>query len=165
MKHLSIVIVVIENLFIDLCFHIWYSHIYKEDFNMNTRIKEIRTALDLTLEKFCKPLGISRSAMSNIENGNRNVTQQLCKSICHVNWNGKLVNEEWLRTGNGPMFLELPEENKYFKAATQLSNDPLIVSIITGYYQLDIRDRLKIKNLIKQLYESIIEQENKEHED
>lgn len=85
---------------------------------MNTRIKEIRTALDLTLEKFCKPLGISRSAMSNIENGNRNVTQQLCKSICHVNWNGKLVNEEWLRTGNGPMLLELPEENKYFKVAT-----------------------------------------------
>lgn len=132
---------------------------------MKYRIKELRKSLNLTLENFGKQLGVTKTTISRIENGINNVTEQMIKSICHVNWDGKLVNEEWLRTGNGPMFFELPEEDKYFKAATKLSNDPLIVSIITGYYQLDEIDRKKIKQLIKQLYESIEAQENREHED
>lgn len=79
---------------------------------MNERIRELRKALDLTLEKFGANLGVTKVAISNIEKGNRNLTEQMIKAICNVNWNGKFVNEEWLRTGVGDMFIELPPEDE-----------------------------------------------------
>ena len=48
----------------------------------NERVKEIRKTLGLTLEKFGERIGVTRGSMSNIENGNRNLTEQMTKSIC-----------------------------------------------------------------------------------
>lgn len=127
---------------------------------MNSRVKQIRNVLNLTLDKFSKPLGLTRAAMSNIENGNRKVTNQLCKSICNVNWDGKYVNEKWLLTGQGEMFIINDKTDKYLEAASKLSNDPLIVSIITSYFELDEQDREKIKNLINTICQAIIDSKN-----
>lgn len=69
---------------------------------MNERIKLLRKELSLTTEAFGEKLGITRSAVSNIENGHRAVTPQMFKSICRE-FN---INEEWLRTGNGEMFIK-----------------------------------------------------------
>lgn len=71
---------------------------------MNERIRKLRKSLGLTLEKFGEAIGVSRAAMSNLENGNRNITPQMFKSICRE-YN---VNEEWLRDGVGEMFC-IPE--------------------------------------------------------
>jgi transcriptional regulator with XRE-family HTH domain len=46
----------------------------------NERVKEIRKSLGLTLEKFGERIGVTRGSMSNIENGNRNLTKQMTKS-------------------------------------------------------------------------------------
>lgn len=67
------------------------------------RIKELRKSLGLTLEKFGEPLGVGKTAISNIENDNRNMSEQMVKSICRE-YN---VNEEWLRNGTGEMFIPL----------------------------------------------------------
>ena len=67
------------------------------------RIREIRKSLNLTLEKFGKTLGVGKTAISNIENGNRNLTEQMILSISRE-YN---VNQEWLRTGSGEMFIPL----------------------------------------------------------
>lgn len=67
---------------------------------MNDRIKELRKAMNLSQEKFGELLGITKSGVSDIESGRRKVTDQ--HVIMLVN-NG--VNEEWLRTGNGDMFI------------------------------------------------------------
>lgn len=64
------------------------------------RIKELRKSLGLTLEEFGKKLGVGKSAISNIENGSRNLTDQMSLSI-HREFN---VREEWLRDGEGEMF-------------------------------------------------------------
>lgn len=64
------------------------------------RIKELRKSLGLTLEEFGKKLGVGKSAISNIENGSRNLTDQMSLSI-HREFN---VREEWLRDGIGEMF-------------------------------------------------------------
>lgn len=71
---------------------------------MNQRILKLRKSLDLTMEEFGKKLGVTRSAISNIESGKRNLTEQMIISICRE----FSVNEEWLRTGNGEMLLEAP---------------------------------------------------------
>lgn len=75
---------------------------------MNERIKELRKTLGLTLDKFGERIGVSRSAMGNIENGVRGVTDQMFKSICRE-FN---VREEWLRTGEEPMFIPISRDEE-----------------------------------------------------
>lgn len=69
------------------------------------RVKEIRKSLGLTLEKFGEKLGVKKGAISAIENNNRNLTEQMAKSICRE-YN---VNYDFLTYGDGEMFDDLPQ--------------------------------------------------------
>lgn len=66
------------------------------------RVKAIRKALGLTLDKFGDRLGVSKATISNIENGNRLLTEALTKAICRE-FN---VNYTWLVDELGEMFME-----------------------------------------------------------
>lgn len=68
---------------------------------MNERIKELRKELGLTLEKFGERLGVTKTAISRLESGERGITDQMFKSICRE-FN---VSENWLRTGEGEMYI------------------------------------------------------------
>ena len=68
---------------------------------LNTRLKTIRKSISLSQEEFGKKLGITGAAISKIESGNRNVTEQMTLAIIRE----FDVNEQWLRTGEGEMFL------------------------------------------------------------
>lgn len=72
------------------------------------RVKEVRKALNLTMEEFGKSLGVTKAAISNIENGTRGLTDQMFLSICRV-YN---VNEEWLRSGAGEMFVPMTKDEQ-----------------------------------------------------
>lgn len=72
----------------------------------NERVKEIRKTLGLTLEKFGERIGVARGSMSNIENGNRNLTEQMTKSICRE----FSVDYMWLTTGEGEMFIDTDDD-------------------------------------------------------
>ena len=72
----------------------------------NERVKEIRKTLGLTLEKFGERIGVTRGSMSNIENGNRNLTEQMTKSICRE----FSVDYMWLTTGEGEMFIDSDDD-------------------------------------------------------
>lgn len=70
------------------------------------RVKEVRKSLNLTLEKFGEHLGVRKTAISKIENGENNLTDQMSKAICRE-FN---VSEEWLRDGTGDMFVDLSRD-------------------------------------------------------
>lgn len=70
------------------------------------RIREVRSALGLTLEKFGDRLGVTKVAISNIEKGNRNLTEQMTKAICRE-FN---VDYIWLTTGDGEMFIDSDDD-------------------------------------------------------
>lgn len=72
----------------------------------NERVKEVRKFLGLTLEKFGERIGVTRGSMSNIENGNRNLTEQMTKSICREFG----VDYIWLTTGEGEMFVDTDDD-------------------------------------------------------
>lgn len=67
---------------------------------MNTRILKVRKSLNLTQEEFATQIGLQRSSLSVIENGNAPVTERTIIAICSK-FN---VNEKWLRSGEGEMF-------------------------------------------------------------
>lgn len=70
------------------------------------RVKWVRKTLGLTLEKFGEKVGVQKSAISKIENGENGITDQMCKSICRE-FN---VSDEWLRDGTGDMFVDLSRD-------------------------------------------------------
>lgn len=72
------------------------------------RVRELRKELQLTLEKFGKPLGVGKTAISKIENGERGLTDQMVLAICRE-YN---VDENWLRTGEGEMFKKLNRQQE-----------------------------------------------------
>ena len=86
---------------------------------MNERIKTLRKSLGLTLEKFGERIGIKKNSLSQIENGKNNVTEQVFKSICRE-FN---VNENWLRNGEGKMFLPTDRKSEINKLTQQLLNE------------------------------------------
>ena len=75
---------------------------------MNERIKELRTALGLSAEKFGAKIGVTRSAISEMELGVCNISEQCVISICRE-FN---VNEEWLRNGTGEIFNTLSQDEE-----------------------------------------------------
>lgn len=86
------------------------------EMTINERIKVIRNSAGITLDKFGERVGVSRAAMSNIENGNRNVTDQMFKSICRE-FN---VSENWLRTGAGEMYVPQTRNQEIMAFANQV---------------------------------------------
>ena len=70
------------------------------------RIKDVRNSLGLTLEKFGEKLGVTKTAISRIEKGERSLTEQMTKSICREFG----VDYMWLTTGEGEMFVETDDD-------------------------------------------------------
>lgn len=121
---------------------------------LNERIKELRTILGLSAEKFGSRVGVTRSAISRIENGVVNVTEQMILSICRE-FN---VREEWLRNGNGEMFLDFTED-EFLKAANILSNDAFVRSLTIEYWKLDEDSKKLFRNFIHKLSDNMRSQE------
>lgn len=82
--------------------------------SINQRVKEVRQKLGLSQAKFAQAISISNGYIAGIELGNRNVNDRIVKLIC-VTFN---VRDEWLKTGNGNMFIEQPNQLTELAIAT-----------------------------------------------
>lgn len=126
---------------------------------MNERLKLLRKHLHLSGEKFGKKIGLGKVAISDMENGRYKLTEQTILSICRE-YN---VNEAWLRTGKGEMFIKKDDSlEDLFSDASDLEK-----SIIAAYLSIDadLRDQLIVKFLnsfgkkdLAEKFESGIEQ-------
>ena len=68
---------------------------------MKDRFKELRKELNVTQQEFADKLKISRNFVAQIEMGSKVPSDRTSDDVCRE-FN---VNEEWLRTGNGDMFV------------------------------------------------------------
>lgn len=116
--------------------------------NQGERVKEIRKILNLTLEKFGKILGVGKSAISKIENGERSLTEQMAKSICRE-YN---VSYLWLTEGIGDIFTTTPE-SVVEELAEDYKLDEMDKKIIEKYLELSAEQRDVIKSYIKSILE------------
>lgn len=72
---------------------------------VNARIALLRSALDLSMERFGNKIGVTKSSINKIEKGENNPSEQTLKLICSQ-FN---VNYLWLTEGIGDMFNEFPQ--------------------------------------------------------
>ena len=124
---------------------------------MNERIKKLRKDLKLTQQEFADALNIKRGAVANYEIGRNAPIDAVVSLICKT-FN---VNEEWLRSGAGDMFLELPEEDEEAAYVSELLEDSdndlykLIKEIMHTYHDLTPKSKEVIRDFSAALRENI----------
>lgn len=84
------------------------------------RLKDLRKSLSIKQGDFADKISTTQGHISDIENGRKSLSDRTIKLICLENWNGKTVNEEWLRTGKGEMFSPLDRQDQIAKLTTDL---------------------------------------------
>ena len=95
------------------------------------------------MERFGEKLGVGKTAISKIENGERNVTDQMRQSICMAFH----VNEEWLRDGVGEMFAPEPTD-MIGRVAREYNLDSVDEEILRQYAALPDEVRGVVKKAI-----------------
>lgn len=127
---------------------------------VNERIRELRNAVGMSQTKFGKKIDAAQNYLSNMEKGYRDVTEKIIKLILLQTWNGKKVNEDWLRDGDGEMFEELTDKEKLMKYTGMLlrGEDSVIVSaiqaLIITYEQLDDSSKATLEKIAMQYIEN-----------
>jgi len=86
---------------------------------LNQRLKQVRKALNMTQTEFAKHLGITQNAYSMIENNVRPLLEKYIKLVA-MTFN---VNEHWLYTGDGEMFLTTSNEKELLHIFQQLDTE------------------------------------------
>ena len=133
--------------------------------NINERIREIREYLKLSRNDFGERLGMSGDSINNLERG-RVVIKDFIIKLISQEFN---VDENWLRTGEGSMFiLELDEDTVLVEQLLNEYDNPLfseikslVFNIMKVYNQLDSKSKQVIDDFIIKLKE---EQNNKKSE-
>lgn len=83
---------------------------------MHERIKLIRKEKDYNQDKFAEVLGLTKNFISLIETGKREPSDRTIKDICRV----FSVNEDWLKKGEGEMFVPESRDKELARLTTDL---------------------------------------------
>ena len=114
--------------------------------NIPERIKAIRksTAVHLNQVDFGARLGVTGSAISNMEAGTRAITEQMKLAICRE-FN---VDYGWLTTGHGEMFVNTDDALGGIVDSIMQGDNALAKSIFKGFAQFSEEDWVKLRDLI-----------------
>lgn len=83
---------------------------------MDSRIKAVREALQLSQREFGEKLGVSRDVISNLEYNRVPAKELLLRHICELYG----VNEDWLLNGTGEMFERDPVIDRKLEEAIEI---------------------------------------------
>lgn len=122
---------------------------------MNGRLRELRKTLGMNMEEFGAVLGITKSGVSDIENGRRSVTNQHIRILTTTPINGEHVSEQWLRTGEGEMFVPRTKNQVItdFMADLVMEDDSFKKRIIEALAQLDAKDWEELERIALKVLE------------
>lgn len=111
------------------------------------RIRELRKALGLSQDSFGKKLGVTGTAVSRYEKGERSLTEQMALSICRE----FRVNYHWLMYGDGEMFAGTPQ-SVVDEIAEEYDLDEKDRKIIEKYLSLTKEQRKVIKDYLESIF-------------
>lgn len=115
---------------------------------MKERIRELRKHLNMTMDEFGARIGLSKAAISLIENGRNGARDQTIFAICREFG----VNETWLRTGEGEMF-EQTQESVLDRLSTEYDLSREQRSVIEAFLDLDPQERDVILKYVHNVFD------------
>lgn len=119
---------------------------------MNERIKAMRKAVSLTQTEFANRLGLAQNTIAAYESGKRSPNDAIIRAICKE-FN---VNEQWLRNGEGSMFVEMSRDeviNQYLGELVK-STDPEVdfqKRFVRALAQLSIEEWKMIESFVESI--------------
>jgi len=114
---------------------------------MNERIKQVRLSAKLSQTEFAEKILVSRSAVCKMESGENSPSEQTVKLICQE-FN---VNGDWLRTGNGEMFVELSKDEQIsamLGEIQRLGDENFKYRLVSALCKLSESDWTALENLV-----------------
>lgn len=117
---------------------------------MNNRLKAARKELRLTQREFGARVGVQDTAISKLEKGENGLTDQMVIAVCREYG----INETWLRTGDGEMFV-VSENALIAQLSEQYNLDGLDQKILEGYITLPETHREVIKGFVRKIAEAV----------
>lgn len=114
------------------------------------RVRIIRKEAGLTQEKFGERLGVSKVAVSKIENKVNSLSDQMRKSICRE----FRINEEWLLSGTGEMHVSSGAD-LITRFSTEYGLDSLETTILLEYVKLSPQSKQVFKAYLKNISERL----------
>lgn len=116
---------------------------------MKSRIKQVRKDAGLTQVEYGKRLGVAGNTITNYENGMREPSNAIIAAICRE-FN---VNEEWLRTGKGSMYVEMSraELAANIVGSALNTNDEFILNTFIALGQLSPAEWELIKKFVDKI--------------
>lgn len=119
---------------------------------MEERIKTLRKQLGLNQTEFGNKIGVKQTTVAGYESGTRTPLDAVVSSICRV-FN---VNENWLRTGEGDMFIELSRDEEianFVGAILKDENESFKKRFISMLINLDESDWETLAKMVDLLQE------------
>ncbi len=115
---------------------------------MNERLKLLRKHLGLNQKEMGERIKLSQTHVSSLENGAREITDRIIFDVCRE----FDVNEQWLRTGEGEMFIE-SDSSIIVELANEYHLDEIDKKIIEHFVKLDSKSRQRIKDYVRSIAE------------
>jgi len=130
---------------------------------LKERLKALRKELHLTQQEFADRVGISRGNIGAYEVGKNAPSDAVISLICREFH----VNEEWLRTGNGEMFVKETPDEEFMRMAKAVASgdteaDRVIRKTLMYFYEMDDLGRKTLMNFAKYLSGNDESSENSE---
>ena len=117
---------------------------------INERIKALRGTLGMKQVDFANKISKTQAVFSKYESGAIAITDRTIADICRE-FN---VNEQWLRTGEGPMFKQQSDiDNQLAAEVAKLiqSEDEFTKKLIHAYLRLPDDAKAKVKDFVENL--------------
>lgn len=117
---------------------------------MNERLKKLRKALDLTQQAFADKIGMKQNTIAQYEMGRTVPSDAIIFSICRE-FN---VNEDWLKTGKGDMFLKLSRKDQlilWASTALEEESEDFRNRFVDALSKLDVNDWEVLANIAEVL--------------
>lgn len=118
---------------------------------MQKRIIELREALHLSQADFAKKLGLTRSWLSNVELGIRDIQERHILLILSA---FPQVSEEWLRSGTGPIFIQ--DDSPIRRVMQKYDFPDIVKQFLVAYDRLDPDEQKAVYKYTTELVTAIV---------
>ena len=114
--------------------------------DIGKRIGAVIEALGIKKVQFAERIKVDQSFISQLVSGKRNPSDRTVADICRE-FN---VDENWLRTGEGEMFVQLSEDAEFIQILSEIevSDDDFIKALLRSYWRLSDNEKAAIHKLV-----------------
>ena len=115
--------------------------------SINQRLRQVRKHFNMQQDDFAKRLGLSQTGVSWLEKEGNAVSEQTIR-LLHLDFH---VSEEWLRTGDGPMFSS-EDDSPLEKLCREYAVSDCERRILELYFSFDPKRRKMVCDFVDEFF-------------